>query len=97
MAMDGFKKARHAAIRALVAGDYMNEARQGIDVKNLLATGAISPLAVAELLRTSTGNHHRSSPHHADASITVHVVLVRGWYVKFYVLEPDVWFISVHR
>ncbi len=93
----GFKDARFKVINALLAGDFQHEARNDIDVKNLLATGEITPHQLAALLRHSNGAQHRCSPHHVDRSIIVHVIITKGWYVKFFFLEPDTWFISVHR
>ena len=93
----GFKAAKKAAIEALVSGNYQHEARNAIEVKNLLATGEVSAEFVADLLRQSRGSDHSSSPHHRARSIEVHVVCARGWYIKFYFIDPDTFFISVHQ
>jgi len=94
---DGFKEARRKLLAALASGSYLHEARNEIDVKNKLATGEISAAEVAELVKKSTGNDHSKSTHHADRSITVHVISRKGWYIKFYFIDPNTWFISVHR
>lgn len=78
-------------------GSYLHEARNEIDSKNKLATGEISAVEVAELVKKSTGNDHSKSLHHADRSITVHVISRKGWYIKFYFIDPVTWFISVHQ
>jgi len=93
----GFKAAKKAAIEALCSGNYQHEARSAIEVKNLLATGEVSAEFVADLLRQSRGSDHSSSPHHRASSIDVHVVYSRGWYIKFYFIDPDTFFISVHQ
>ncbi|WP_421547193.1 hypothetical protein [Pseudomonas sp. QD4] len=50
-----------------------------------------------EIIEQCTGRHHSSSPHHAAPQIEVHVLARRPWYIKFYFIEPDAWFISVHQ
>jgi hypothetical protein len=82
-------------LAALAAGSYLHEARNDVDIKNELATGEISASDVAALIKGSTGNDHLRSPHHSDPSI--HVISRKGWYIKFYFVDPDTWFISVHR
>lgn len=94
---DGFREAKRKVIAALTSGSFLHEARNEIDAKNKLATGEISAATVVELIKTSTGRGHSRSSHHADPSITVHVISRRGWYIKFYFVDPDTWFISVHQ
>jgi len=96
-ARNGFKEAKRKLLAALANGTYLHEARSGIDAKNKLATGETSAAEVAELVRKSTGNDHSRSVHHADPSIIVHVISRKGWYIKFYFVDPDTWFISVHQ
>ncbi|MDZ3990766.1 hypothetical protein [Pseudomonas sp. Teo4] len=93
----GFRKARQAVIAALESGSYLNVSRGDIEVKNLLATGAVSAGEVAEIVRACNGTHHSSSAHHALDSLEVHLLKRHGWYIKFFFLEPDTWFISVHQ
>ncbi len=95
----GFKAARHAAIAALLSNKYAAEARNGIDIKNLLAMGEVTNVFVAGLLRQSDGSQHRASPHHTVESVEVHEIKTQGWYIKFYFLDadPDTIFISVHQ
>lgn len=93
----GFKQARQDVLAALEIGNYQHAARGSIEVKNLLATGEVSVQQVIEIVRQCSGMHHCSSAHHSVASIEVHVLRRLGWYIKFYFIEPDVWFISVHR
>lgn len=95
-AKDGFRQAKRKVLAALANGSYLHEARNKIDAKNKLATGEISATEVAELIKGSTGNDHSKSAHHADPSITVHAISRKDWYIKFYFVDPDTWFISVH-
>jgi hypothetical protein len=94
---DGYREAKSKVLAALAVGSYLHEARNDIDIKNKLATGEISAPDVAALIKGSTGNDHSRSPHHSDPSIMVHVILRKGWYIKFYFVDPDTWFISVHQ
>jgi hypothetical protein len=93
----GFKEAKRRVLHALASGSYQHEARREIDVKNKLATGEVTPLEVAAVIRRSGGRDHSMSPHHRLRTVTVHVIAREGWYIKFYFLEPDTWFISVHH
>ncbi len=93
----GFKEARRGAILALEQGNYQHEARDSIDVKNKLATGDVTPDFVADIIKRSRGNEHTCSPHHSVKGIDVHVIFSKGWYVKFYFIHPDTFFISVHQ
>jgi len=98
MTKDGFRAAKQKVIKALQDGTYLHEtSRSAIDVKNLLSTGVVTPNEVCDLLKRSNGNDHSSSPHHNDRSVDVHIIKREGWYIKFYFLEPDTIFISVHK
>ncbi|CAB3693466.1 hypothetical protein LMG3458_02257 [Achromobacter deleyi] len=93
----GFKAVKRAILAALHSGDYQHEARDHINVKNLLATGEVSAEDVAGIIRGSDGASYACSRLHADLAIDCHVIRSRGWYVKFYFANPSTIFISVHR
>lgn len=93
----GFKEAKRLVLAALGNGSFLIESRTNIATKNLLAMGIVSATDLIDIIGKCNGSHHSCSPHHADASIDVHVLLRDGWYIKFYVVEPDVVFISVHK
>jgi len=94
---DGFKAAKRKVIDALRNGTYQHEAnRSEIATKNLLSTGQVTAGDICDLIMRSKGQDHSSSPHHNDGSILVHVIQREGWYVKFYFLDPETIFISVH-
>lgn len=98
MKANGFKAAKHKVIRALRDGNFQHEAdRKGVDTKNLLLTGAVSPSEICAILERARGTDHQMSPHHQAQDITVHVITREGWYVKFYFIDPDTIFISVHK
>ena len=93
----GFKEVKRRLIAALQSGRYQYENRRDIDTKNLLAIGAICPATLCEWASACNGICHSASPHHLDARIEVHVLRRSGWYVKFYFVDPDTIFISVHQ
>ena len=99
----GFKEAKKKAIECLQNGNIRHESeRADIDVKNLLHTGAVTPEKVAEILGKSRGDEYKCSPHHSVESIEVHIVTrrranKREWYIKWYFIEPNTVFISVHN
>lgn len=97
MSFIGFKEAKRKVIAALKNGAYQHEARDNIDTKNLLQMGSVSAAQVCDLLRVCQGQDHSSSPHHQAPDIQVHVVRRDGWYIKFYFVDPDTVFISVHQ
>lgn len=93
----GFTAAKRKLLAALESGDYQHEVRDAVDVKNVLATGQVTAAALAAIVKRSNGLEHSTSPHHGDASITVHVLKTGGWYIKFYFFDPSTFFISVHQ
>ena len=97
----GFKDVRTSVIEKLKSGDIQHEARGSIDVKNLMSTGQVSTDEVIEYLKVCRGDQYSTMKHKDDNSVDVHVfkpvVEKVEWYIKCYVLEPDVWFISVHE
>ena len=96
-----YKEIKRQVIDCLNKGYVSHEQRNDIDVKNLLAIGKVSLEEVAEIIGRSRGNDYSSSPHHFDSSITVHIIKTRraghNWYVKWYFVEPNSVFISVHH
>lgn len=93
----GFKAARSAVLAALESGAYLHVSRGDIAVKNLLAMGAVSADEVIDVIHACQGRHYSSSPHHAVPGIEVHVLRRCNWYIKFFFIEPQTWFISVHQ
>ncbi|MGO4742531.1 hypothetical protein [Serratia quinivorans] len=97
----GFRAVKKLAIRCLQQGAYDHEVRGNIDVKNLFATGQVDENRVIELIRKTTENEYQYRPHHQDAATDVHILRPWKagcyWYVKFYFMEPDIIFISVHQ
>lgn len=93
----GWRIVKSRVLRDLREGRFVHEARNSIETKNKLATGEVSADFVHGLIAGASGLNHRASPHHAHSSVEVHTVVRAGWYIKFYFLDPDTTFISVHR
>lgn len=93
----GFHTVKKRLLEALRAGTFMHEARHAISSKNLLLMGEVTVSQVIHLVNKCTGLDHQSAPHHFLKNIEIHILKKDGWYIKFYILEPDVWFISVHQ
>ncbi|PMY59935.1 hypothetical protein C1Y31_29735 [Pseudomonas sp. FW305-25] len=93
----GFRQVRRDLISALQTENYLHAARGSIEIKNLLATGEVSARQLIEVISACKGTDHSCSAHHSVPGIAVHVLKKAGWYIKFYFIEPDAWFISVHR
>lgn len=93
----GFSDIKSKVIVALDNGSYLHESRSDINVKNLLATGQVSAEQVRRILGNCTSQHCQTSPHDRVPSVDVHVIKKDGWYIKFYFVDPDTMFISVHQ
>jgi hypothetical protein len=93
----GFKEVKQRVLKALAEGSYLHEARGNIDVKNLLQTGEITPEQLTSIILRCTGAHHEAMLHHQIRGLQVHILKRDGWYIKFYFLNPNTIFISVHR
>lgn len=95
----GLKDIRAKAIECLKSGQVQHDTdRSGkIDEKNLLVTGQISTVEVIELLNQTKGTQFESDKHHVIKTIDVHIFKPKGWYIKCYFIEPDIFFISVHK
>jgi hypothetical protein len=97
----GFKEVKTKVIKCLESGNYDHEVRNEIDIKNLLATGQLTDVQTIRLINKTNGTQYEASPYHGNnKSIMVHlfkpVDAGKTWYIKFYFLEPDTVFISVH-
>jgi hypothetical protein len=97
----GFRKVKSKVIDCLNSGYVFHEQRGDIDIKNLLSTGAVSVSCVTNIIGRARGSNYSCSPHHFDSSIDVHVIkakhLGKSWYIKWYFIDPNCVFISVHN
>ncbi|NSZ17618.1 hypothetical protein G6L66_12500 [Agrobacterium vitis] len=92
-----FKDVKYSVIKALKEGTYQHEARGTIEVKNALMTGDISREDLIKIIKRCNGTHHQRSQHHRVSTVEVHIFRRDDWYIKFYFLDPDTLFISVHK
>jgi len=96
----GFKEVKSKVIECLNTGCVLHEERNDINIKNLLSTGVVSVSEVTSIIGRARGDSYSCSPHHFDQSIDVHLIKARvsdlNWYIKWYFVEPDCVFISVH-
>lgn len=97
----GFKDVKAKVLACLHKGTVLHAERANIDIKNLLAIGEVTLDEVASVIGRARGTEYSCSPHHAVAGVDVHVIKTtfrdKEWYIKWYFLEPDSVFISVHH
>ena len=93
----GFKEAKRRAIEALRNKTYQVAQRQEIETKNLLYANAVSEEDIIAVISKCRGQDHEMRPHDMIKTIDVHILRKDGWYIKFYFLDPDTFFLSVHR
>lgn len=97
----GFRAARRRLCEALnTPRTIIHEPRSEQPSKNLLQSGVVTPEEVFEVVRAARGHEYNESPHHQEAEIIVHVIARPhqnvDWYIKWYIIEPNAVFISVH-
>jgi len=97
----GFKGAKKQVLECLDNGYVSHQERADIDVKNLLAVAAVSLEEVAAIIVRARDDSYSSSPHHQVEEVEVHIIETRfggeDWYIKWYFVEPNSVFISVHH
>jgi hypothetical protein len=97
----GFKEIRAVLIYCLKNGLYDHEIRADMQTKNCLFNGTVSVDQAIDMALACTGVDHESSPLHGNSKEVVHILTPKGkylgWYIKFYYLDPNSIFISVHN
>lgn len=95
-----FYTVKQTILQCLAEGNVLHEQRNNIDVKNLLATGQVSTSEISCLVARSKGTEYECKPHHILREIDVHILKTRyrnhECYIKWYFVEPNCVFISVH-
>lgn len=95
------KDVKRRVIACIEEGAYDHEVRYNIDVKNRFQCGLLSDSYVIDLIDKTSEKQYRIDKHHRAPSIDVHILKPTKdgikWYIKFYFVEPDVVFISVHE
>lgn len=97
----GFKKEKKEVLKRLLSGNYLHATRSNISEKNLLQTGKVSAETAAKIINKARGGDYSTSPHYLVYDIEVHILQKiryenKSWYIKWYYLEPDLFFISMH-
>lgn len=97
----GFKDAKANVLGCMANGNILHESRGDIDIKNLLSTGQVSVESISDVIRRARGNEYECSSHHVISDIDVHIIKTsyqgNNWYIKWYFVEPNSVFISVHN
>jgi hypothetical protein len=97
----GMKDAKQRVVQSLKDGRVQAVERSDIREKNLLKTGVVSPVEVSKIISSTKGADYRSELHKDVAEIMVHIFepSYKGdsWHIKCYFIDPDCWFISVHK
>lgn len=97
----GFKDAKQQLLDCLASGNILHEQRNNIDIKNFLATGEVSVDEVCRIVGRARGDSYECSRHHVIREVEVHIVKTRymgiHWYLKWYFVDPNSVFISVHN
>lgn len=96
-----FKEIRTALIYCLKNGLYDHEIRADMQSKNHLFSGNVSAERVIDMALACTGSDYHSSPLHGNSKVVAHILTPKGkflgWYIKFYYVDPNSIFISVHN
>lgn len=96
----GFSDIKKKVVDCVKAGKAQSTPRNDKGEKNLFLTGEKSADDVVSMLNKTNGTQYTSMPHDKIADIEVHVfkplIGDEEWYIKFYFLDPDCIFISVH-
>jgi hypothetical protein len=93
----GFKEVKEKAIECIRNGHVRHVER---DVgKNMFAAGAFTPEEIMQIIGSCRGDCYQTDKHHL-LKVDVHILKPRGkhdgLYIKFFFVEPDILFISVH-
>ena len=94
----GFRDIKKQIIECIKTGKVQHEIREA--EKNLYAHGDLSDEEVINIIKNCRGDNYEKRKHHISSLGDVHILKPKGkydgYYIKFYFIEPDVWFISVH-
>jgi len=95
----GLREVKACAVQRIREGRIFHVPREY--VKNEFAQGAVTAEQVIAMIESCRGDRYETRPHDSDRSVIVHIFRPRGrydgYYVKCFFLDPDIWFISVHR
>ena len=93
----GFKEAKRRVIKSIIDGSIEHEMRSNIDVKNLLYSGEVTMDEIKKLISRSRGDNYESKKHHFQDDLEIHILKAKTWYIKWYFIDPNTVFVSVHK
>ena len=101
----GFKAEKQRVLDCLKSGSYEHDMeRNNIDTKNLFQIGLITPEQVYTAISRAKGTNYQTAPHHLGIKgVNVHIIDYYDkansckWYIKWYYIDPNTFFISVHH
>lgn len=96
-----FNTNKKQLLHALKTRNILHEERTKLSSKNKLAIGDMSVDELINIVEKCRGNEYLNSPHHFSNDIEVHLLKTTyqgiHWYIKWYFIQPNVVFISVHN
>lgn len=96
----GFSEIKKKVITCVEQGKAQSTPRSDKGEKNLFLTGEKSAADVVSMLNKTKGTQYSSAPHNTVNGIDIHIfkplIGHEEWYIKFYFIDPECIFISVH-
>ena len=95
----GFNEAKSRLYNNLVNGDFeIYTERPDIEVKNLLYAEVVDAEFVLEKIKICRGHGHKAETGCSEADDNcMHVFKIDGWYIKYFLSNNVVYFVSVHE
>lgn len=96
-----FLRLKEKAIDCLLHGAIAHFERKKTNVKNDLLTEKVSTEFVITLFEEAKIEQYERRVHYRDPQLVIHVLkpVFEGtiWYLKFFIVDPNLIFISVHK
>lgn len=96
----GFDDIKNKVISCVKAGKAQSTPRADKNEKNLFLTGDVDAETLVSMLEKTRGTQHETMPHSSIDGVEVNIfkplIGDEQWYIKFYIIDPDCIFISVH-
>ena len=96
----GFNDIKKKVINCVEQGKAQSTPRSDKNEKNLFLTGDKSKDDVVSMLNKTKGTQYTSIHHDTVPDVEVHIfkplIGDEEWYIKFYFIDPNCFFISVH-
>ncbi len=96
----GFDEIKKKVVSCVEQGKTQSTLRSDKNEKNLFLTGDKTKEDVVSMLKKTKGTQYSSIPHDTVPNVEVHIFKPllgdEEWYIKFYFIDPNCIFISVH-